>query len=112
MTSTSSEATIPDIGSANSADIFDDIDINDNQQSSPESIDDQKQNDYAALTPKVAKVSMLYGDSLPKQYSRGLESHRRHGKRFGYKMHTLRKDALGESWNKPTYLLSLIMQGL
>ncbi|KAF9894786.1 hypothetical protein FE257_004407 [Aspergillus nanangensis] len=60
---------------------------------------------------RVAKVSMLYGkrNSL---YERALRSHQRHATRWGYPMHVLREDISVGFWNKPSYLLSLVIQEL
>ncbi|KXG51868.1 Galactosyl transferase [Penicillium griseofulvum] len=42
-------------------------------------------------------------------YERALQSHERHGKRWGYPMHILRQDISIGFWNKPSYLLSLVI---
>ncbi|KAJ5431864.1 hypothetical protein N7445_008362 [Penicillium cf. griseofulvum] len=57
---------------------------------------------------RVAKVSMLYGETNH-MYERALQSHERHGKRWGYPMHILRQDISIGFWNKPSYLLSLVI---
>lgn len=55
---------------------------------------------------------MLYGSNPKPAYVRALRSHRLHNERFNYDMLVLEEDALGGFWNKPTYLLSLIMNEL
>lgn len=60
---------------------------------------------------RVAKVSMLYGETNH-MYERALQSHERHGKRWGYPMHILRQDIAVGFWNKPSYLLSLVINEL
>lgn len=60
---------------------------------------------------RVAKVSMLYGETNH-MYERALASHERHGKRWGYPMHILRQDISVGFWNKPSYLLSLVISEL
>jgi hypothetical protein len=54
---------------------------------------------------------MLYGkpNSL---YDRALKSHRRHAQRWEYSMNILQQDIMGGYWNKPSYLLSLVLQEL
>ncbi|KJK76414.1 hypothetical protein H634G_08305 [Metarhizium anisopliae BRIP 53293] len=60
---------------------------------------------------KVAKVSMLYGprNSL---YERAIQSHERHAARWGYPMLVLRQDIAAGFWNKPTYLLTAVVNEL
>lgn len=60
---------------------------------------------------RVAKVSMLYGETNH-IYERALQSHERHGERWGYPMHVLRQDIAVGFWNKPSYLLSLVINEL
>lgn len=60
---------------------------------------------------RVAKVSMLYGETNH-MYERALQSHERHGKQWGYPMHILRQDISIGFWNKPSYLLSLVVNEL
>lgn len=60
---------------------------------------------------RVAKVSMLYGETNH-MYERALQSHERHGKLWGYPMHILRQDISVGFWNKPSYLLSLVISEL
>lgn len=59
----------------------------------------------------LIKVSMLYGDSNP-VYEEALKNHERHAKRWGYSMRVLRQDLVGGLWNKPAYLLSIVLQEL
>ncbi|OQD83119.1 hypothetical protein PENANT_c018G08027 [Penicillium antarcticum] len=42
-------------------------------------------------------------------YERALQSHERHGKKWGYPMHVLRQDISVGFWNKPSYLLALVI---
>ena len=60
---------------------------------------------------RIAKVSMLYGEANH-MYERALQSHERHGKRWGYPMHILREDISVGFWNKPSYLISLVISEL
>lgn len=60
--------------------------------------------------PRIAKVSMLYGKNP--LYERALRSHHVHNERHNYPMQVLREDVTGGYWNKPSYLLSLIVQEL
>ncbi|EAW14977.1 uncharacterized protein ACLA_003900 [Aspergillus clavatus NRRL 1] len=57
---------------------------------------------------RIAKVSMLYGRPN-RLYERALQSHTRHAQRWGYPMHILREDISVGFWNKPSYLLSLVI---
>ena len=57
--------------------------------------------------PRVAKVSMLYGAST--LYERAVRSHRTHNEQFNYPMHVLREEITGGYWNKPSYLLALVV---
>lgn len=54
---------------------------------------------------------MLYGETNH-MYERALQSHERHGKQWGYPMHILRQDIAVGFWNKPSYLLSLVINEL
>ena len=60
---------------------------------------------------RVAKVSMLYGKPNA-LYERALKSHYRHAERWRLEMHVLRQDIAVGFWNKPSYLLSLVVQEL
>jgi hypothetical protein len=72
-----------------------------------------QESDYVSSNKlqRVAKVSMLYGETNH-MYERALQSHERHGKRWGYPMHILRQDISIGFWNKPSYLLSLVISEL
>lgn len=72
----------------------------------------QKQSSSYFSKPTIAKVSMLYGDDPHPAYVRALRSHRLHNERFNYGMFVLQEDAVGGFWNKPLYLLSILMQEL
>jgi ABC-type dipeptide/oligopeptide/nickel transport system permease component len=60
---------------------------------------------------RIAKVSMLYGNPNP-LYERALQSHERHAQRWGYPMYVLEQDISEGFWNKPSYVLSLVIQEL
>lgn len=60
--------------------------------------------------PRVAKVSMLYGAST--LYERAVRSHRTHNEQFNYPMRVLREEITGGYWNKPSYLLALVVAEL
>ena len=60
---------------------------------------------------RVAKATMLYGKPNP-LYERAIDSHSRHARRWGYPMHILRQDISVGFWNKPSYLVSLVIQEL
>ena len=60
---------------------------------------------------RIAKVSMLYGSPNP-VYEKALESHKHHAERWGYPMKVLQQDMVGGFWNKPSYLLSLVIEEL
>ena len=59
----------------------------------------------------IAKVSMLYGNPNT-LYEKALESHKHHAERWGYPMKVLQQDMVGGFWNKPSYLLSLVIEEL
>lgn len=65
----------------------------------------------APTLQRIAKVSMLYGKHNH-LYERALRSHQRHAERWGYRSHILRQDITAGFWNKPTYLLGLVIQEL
>jgi hypothetical protein len=54
---------------------------------------------------------MLYGSSNS-IYVRSLGSHERHAARHGYPMHVLGDEVVKGYWNKPVYILSLLVQEL
>ena len=66
----------------------------------------------SSTKPTIAKVSMLYGENPEPVYVRALRSHLVHNKRFNYAMFVLTEEAIGGFWNKPMYLLSLMIQEL
>ena len=68
-------------------------------------------NDHAA-SPRIAKVSMLYGNPPNPSYVRALKTHRAHNERWNYAMEVLQQDITGGYWNKPSYLLSLLVREL
>jgi len=55
---------------------------------------------------------MLYGDPVDPLYERAIRSHRLHNERWNYPMHVLRRHITGGYWNKPSYLLGLIVAEL
>ena len=59
----------------------------------------------------VTKVSMLYGERNV-HYERALQTHRRHAERWGYGMNVLQNDIAVGYWNKPAYLLALVVAEL
>lgn len=61
--------------------------------------------------PRIGKVSMLYGNPNT-LYERALQSHERHAHRWGCPMYILQEDISTGFWNKPSYLLSLVIQEL
>ena len=54
---------------------------------------------------------MLYGQPNP-TYERAIASHERHARLYGYPVHVLRRDISQGFWNKPNYLLSMLVQEL
>ncbi|KAL3492772.1 cytochrome P450 [Aspergillus germanicus] len=54
---------------------------------------------------------MLYGKHNP-LYERALQSHRRHAERWGYGMEVLRTEISDGFWNKPAFLLELVIREL
>jgi hypothetical protein len=54
---------------------------------------------------------MLYGGSNS-VYVRSLISHERHAARHGYPMYVLSNEVAKGYWNKPAYILSLLVQEL
>lgn len=53
---------------------------------------------------------MLYGDN--KLYERALESHIRHGERWGYPTYIKRQNEYCGYWNKPTFMIQQVAQEL
>ena len=65
---------------------------------------------YGSRPYRIAKVSMLYGDN--KLYERALESHIKHGERWGYPTYIKRQNEYCGYWNKPTFMIQQIAQEL
>lgn len=65
----------------------------------------------SSKSPRVYKVSMLYGETNH-MYERALQSHKRHGSKWGYPLDILRQDISVGFWNKPSYLLALVIREL
>ena len=61
--------------------------------------------------PRIAKVTMLYGQTNV-LYERALRTHRWHNEKWNYPFHILRHEIAGGYWNKPSYLLSLVVNEL
>ncbi|KIX97764.1 uncharacterized protein Z520_06542 [Fonsecaea multimorphosa CBS 102226] len=62
--------------------------------------------------PKIAKITMLYGDTYSEAYERALESHSRHADMHGYPMYVLRQKILGRLWTKPAWILGVVLEEL
>jgi hypothetical protein len=60
---------------------------------------------------RITKASMLYG---PRNviYERALQTHRRHAQKWGYGMEVLQNEIAMGYWNKPSYLLALVIREL
>lgn len=54
---------------------------------------------------------MLYG-ATNEFYERALQSHKNHSARHGNPMDILRNDVASGYWNKPSYILSVLVQEL
>jgi hypothetical protein len=65
---------------------------------------------YGLKPYRIAKVSMLYGDN--KLYERALESHIRHGEKWGYPTYIKRQNEYCGYWNKPTFMIQQVAQEL
>ncbi|KAG9951481.1 glycosyltransferase family 34 protein, partial [Aureobasidium melanogenum] len=65
---------------------------------------------YGSKPYRIAKVSMLYGNN--KLYERALESHTRHGEKWGYPTYIKRQNEYCGYWNKPTFMIQQIAQEL
>lgn len=65
----------------------------------------------SSKSPRVYKVSMLYGETNH-MYERALQSHERHGSKWGYPLDILRQDISVGFWNKPSYLMALVIREL
>lgn len=55
---------------------------------------------------------MLYGNPPHPLYERAIRSHSLHNKRWNYPFYVLREDIAGGYWNKPAYLLHLLIAEL
>jgi galactosyl transferase GMA12/MNN10 family len=64
-----------------------------------------------AQPPQIAVMSMLYGDRNT-LYERAIKSHERHAARHGLPIHILRNNVADGFWNKPSYILSLLIAEL
>lgn len=67
--------------------------------------------------PRIRQATMLYEgdkDKLRSIYERSVETHRKHGQRWGYPTHVLAHDLIepGSYFNKPAFLQSLILAEL
>ncbi|KAL5338596.1 hypothetical protein BJX70DRAFT_398542 [Aspergillus crustosus] len=60
---------------------------------------------------RITIVSMLHG-ARNNLYERALQSHRRHAERWGYGMDVLEHEIAAGYWNKPSYLLSIVVREL
>ena len=61
---------------------------------------------------KIAKITMLYGDSPNPAYERALQSHALHADMHGYPLFVLRQKMLGRLWTKPAWILSTVLAEL
>ncbi|KAL9128018.1 MAG: hypothetical protein Q9217_003212 [Psora testacea] len=71
-------------------------------------------NSYREQNPRIRQATMLFEgneDNLRMMYERSVETHVKHGERWGVPTHILKQSLVGEGsyFNKPAYLLSLIM---
>lgn len=62
-------------------------------------------------TPRIGQISMLYGPTND-LYERAIRTHEIHARQRGYPSYVLRNEITGGYWNKPMYILSLIIQEL
>jgi hypothetical protein len=65
----------------------------------------------AIHAPRIGKISMLYGRTNT-LYERAIRTHEVHARQHGYPSYVLRNEIVGGYWNKPMYILSLIVQEL
>lgn len=71
--------------------------------------------DTAEGAPRVAQVSMQYGDNFDLMYERGLRTHIVHGEKWGYPTHFLRHDIVGKGeggqgvYDKLLYLQTIMV---
>jgi hypothetical protein len=82
-----------------------------NSDSKTSDVKTEKPKDVEVPRRRVGKVSMFYGFQNP-YYERALESHKRHAERWNYPMYILEEDIAVGYWNKPSYVLSLVIQEL
>jgi hypothetical protein len=74
----------------------------------PESIEDiQKAHTVTRKDARICKVSMLYG-AANVIYDRAVRAHARHG----YPTQVLRHEIISGYWNKPSYLLAVLIMEL
>ncbi|KAL8829324.1 MAG: hypothetical protein Q9191_002078 [Dirinaria sp. TL-2023a] len=59
----------------------------------------------------IAKVTILFHGKDP-TYVRAIQSHQAHNRRFGYPLFVLRHGILDGIWNKPVYLLAILLEEL
>lgn len=59
----------------------------------------------------IAKVTILFHGKDP-TYVRAIQSHQAHNRRFGYPLFVLRHGILDGIWNKPAYLLAILLEEL
>ncbi|KAL6229312.1 hypothetical protein BDW75DRAFT_235307 [Aspergillus navahoensis] len=71
----------------------------------------RERNKASVQARRISKASMLYG---PRNalYERALQSHRRHAQKWGYGMEVLQNEIVTGYWNKPSYLLALVIREL
>lgn len=69
--------------------------------------------------PRVVQATMVYESDHAPHYERALDTHIKHGEKWGYPTHVLRHDLINADYfngkaffNKPAYLLSLILKEL
>ncbi|KAH7055983.1 hypothetical protein B0J12DRAFT_709640 [Macrophomina phaseolina] len=60
---------------------------------------------------RMGKVSILYGEPNP-VYERALRTHEVHNRIHGLRQYVLREQVVDGVWNKPAYLLSIMMDEL
>ena len=71
--------------------------------------------DTAEGAPRLAQVSMQYGDNFDLMYERGLRTHIENGEKWGYPTHYLRHDIVGQGnvaegvYDKLLYLLTIMV---
>ena len=71
--------------------------------------------DTAEGAPRLAQVSMQYGDKFDLMYERGLRTHIENGEKWGYPTHYLRFDIVGKGevaegvYDKLLYLLTIMV---